>query len=122
MFCIFFIILFSNVLFFTAWKPSFRGVTFGPFYLFKDNQARLPCKPLGEPQPAVKWFRDGEAITYGQNSSYTLEADGTLIIDKVKDGDGGSYTCMAQNYLGKANVTAPGILLGKKNGFKNPLL
>ncbi|XP_020621934.1 hemicentin-1-like isoform X3 [Orbicella faveolata] len=94
-----------------AWKPSFLGVGFGPFYLFKESQARLPCKPLGEPQPSVKWFKDGTAVSYGQNSSYKLEADGTLVITKVTDDDGGIYTCMAQNYLGKANATAPGILL-----------
>ena len=105
-------------LLFAAWKPSFQGVGFGPFYLFKESQVRLPCKPLGEPQPSVKWFKDGTAISYGQNSSYKLEADGTLVITKVKDGDGGRYTCMAQNYLGKADVTAPGILLGNRNCVK----
>ena len=110
-----------NTLLFTAWKPSFVGVTFGPFYLFKDSQARLPCKPLGEPQPAVIWFKDDIAITYGQNTSYRLEADGTLIISKVKNGDEGRYTCMAQNYLGKANITAPGILLGKKKSYCKPI-
>ena len=103
-----------NTFLFAAWKPSFFGVGFGPFYLFKESQARLPCKPLGEPQPSVKWFKDGAAISYGQNSSYKLEADGTLFKTKVTDGDGGIYTCMAQNYLGKANATAPGILLGKR--------
>ena len=82
-------------------------------YLFKDSQARLPCKPEGEPQPTVKWFKDGVAISDKQNASYRLESDGTLIIDKVKNGDAGKYTCMAENFLGKANVTALGILLGK---------
>ena len=101
-----------------AWKPSFLGVGFGPFYLFKESLARLPCKPLGEPQPSVKWFKDGAAVSFGQNSSYKIEADGTLVITKVTDGDGGTYTCMAQNYLGKANATAPGVLLGKRNCVK----
>ena len=62
----------------------------------------------------MKWFKDGVAISYGQNTTYRLAADGTLIITKVKDGDAGRYTCMAQNYLGQANKTAPGTLLGKK--------
>ena len=96
-----------------AWKPSFLEVGFGPFYLFKESLARLPCKLLGEPQPSVKWFKDGTAVSYGQNSSFTVETDGTLVINKVTAGDGGTYTCMAQNYLGIANATAPGILLGK---------
>jgi len=94
------------------------GVGFGPFYLFNQSQARLPCKPLGEPQPSVKWFKDGGAVSYGQNSSYKLEADGTLVIIKVTNVDRGTYTCIAQNYLGKANATAPGNLLGKRNYVK----
>lgn len=68
---------------------------------------------MGEPQPSVKWFKDGTAVNSGQNSGYKVEADGTLVITKVTDGDGGTYTCMAQNYLGNANATAPVILLGK---------
>lgn len=106
---------------FTAWKPSFLGVGFGPFYLFKESQARLPCKPLGEPQPSVKWFKDGTAVSYGQSSSFKLEADGTLLVTKVTDGVGGTYTCMAQNFLGKTNATAPGILLGKRNYMKKTI-
>ena len=93
-------------------KPYFPELV-PPVYLFKDSQARLPCKPAGEPQPTVKWFKDGVAISYGQNASYRLQANGTLIIDKVENGNAGKYTCMAENFLGKANVTARGILLGK---------
>lgn len=63
----------------------------------------------------MKWFKDGVAISYGQNASYRLQANGTLIIDKVENGNAGKYTCMAENFLGKANVTARGILLGKVN-------
>ena len=96
-----------------AWKPSFNRVTFGPFYLFKGSQARLPCKPFAEPYPTFKWFKDGAAISSGKNQSYRVDADGSLVIIKVKDGDSGKYTCMAQNYLGKTNATADGILLGE---------
>ena len=107
-----------TTLLFAAGEPSFKGVGFGPFYLFKESLARLPCKPLGEPQPSVKWFKDGTAVSYGQNSSYNVEADGTLVITNVTDGDNGTYTCMAQNYLGKTNATASGFLLGKRNCVK----
>ena len=86
---------------------------FGPFYLFKGIQARLPCKPFAEPYPTFAWLKDGAVIKHSKNESYKIDADGSLIIVKVKDGDSGKYTCMAENYLGKANATADGILLGK---------
>lgn len=101
------------VFFFSAWKPSFELVSFGPFYLFKGIQARLPCKPLAEPYPTFRWFKDGVAIEYGKNESYMMDADGSLIILEVGAGDSGKYTCEAQNYLGKTNATADCILLGK---------
>ena len=100
-------------IFITAWKPSF-DLPFGPFYLFKGNQARLPCKPNAEPYPTFRWFKDGVPIGHGQNDSYTLDADGSLLINNVKDGNSGRYTCMAENYLGTANATANAIVLGKR--------
>ncbi|RMX60520.1 hypothetical protein pdam_00001439 [Pocillopora damicornis] len=100
-------------------KPYFPELV-PPVYLFKDSQARLPCKPAGEPQPTVKWFKDGVAISYGQNASYRLQANGTLIIDKVENGNAGKYTCMAENFLGKANITARGILLERTKIFMRP--
>ena len=87
---------------------------FGPFYLFKGIQARLPCKPSAEPSPTIKWLKDGVALRYVENGSYSLNSDGTLVINKVDDSDSGRYTCVAENYFGKANVTASGILRGEK--------
>ena len=100
-------------IFITVWKPSF-DLPFGPFYLFKGTQARLPCKPIAEPYPTFRWFKDGVPIGNGQNDSYTLDADGSLLINDVKDGNSGRYTCMAENYLGTANATANAIVLGKR--------
>ncbi|XP_074608784.1 hemicentin-1-like [Acropora palmata] len=94
-----------------AWKPSFENILFGPFYLFKGIQARLPCQPFAKPYPTIKWLKDGVTLEYENNGSYVLDSDGTLVIRKVGESDAGRYTCTAQNYLGEASKTADGILL-----------
>ncbi|XP_068714967.1 neuroglian-like isoform X2 [Montipora foliosa] len=103
-----------------AWQPSFENLLFGPFYLFKGIQARLPCKPSAEPSPTIKWLKDGVALRYVENGSYSLNSDGTLVINKVDDSDSGRYTCVAENYFGKANVTASGILLERTKLVRKP--
>lgn len=107
---------------FVAWKPSFENIFFGPFYLFKGIQARLPCQPPAKPYPTIKWFKDGVALEYENNGSYILDSDGTLVIRKVGDSDAGRYTCTAENYLGEATATADGIILGKESSKTNHFL
>ena len=105
-----------------AWKPSFENILFGPFYLFKGIEARLPCQPFAKPYPTIKWLKDGVTLEYENNGSYILDSDGTLVIRKVGESDAGRYTCTAQNYLGEANKTADGILLGKESSKTVPFL
>ena len=62
------------------------------------------------------------ALGYENNGSYILDSDGTLVIRKVGESDAGRYTCAAENYLGEANVTADGILLGKESSKTIPFL
>ena len=103
----------------TAWKPSFENVQFGPFHLLNEKEARLPCKPsTGAPQPSYRWFKDGELITYEENSRYKLDMDGTLVIKEVdKDQDGVNYTCKASNLMGEDSITTVPIILGKQCQF-----
>ncbi|XP_068757833.1 contactin-2-like [Montipora capricornis] len=103
-----------------AWQPSFKNLLFGPFYLFKGIQARLPCKPSAEPSPTIKWLKDEVVLRYVENGSYSLNSDGTLVINKVDNSDSGRYTCVAENYFGKASVTASGILLERTKLVRKP--
>lgn len=100
----------------TAWKPSFADGQFGPFSLLHGSEGKLECKPSAEPRPKFQWLRNGVLITDGANSRYTLQQDGTLVIEKVdKDKDSVNYTCKAQNMMGHDSATAVPTVLGKKS-------
>ena len=88
---------------------------FGPFHLLNEEEARLPCQPsTAAPRPAIQWLREGELITYNENSRYQLEEDGTLVIKQVdKDQDAVNYTCKALNFKGEAAVSAVLTVIGK---------
>ena len=86
----------------------------GPFSLLHGNEGRLQCKPSAEPHPTFQWFRNGVLISYEENSRYTLQKDGTLVIKKVeKDKDSVNYTCHAQNMMGQDSATVVPVVLGK---------
>ena len=97
-----------------AWRPSFADGQIGPFSLLHGSEGELQCKPSAEPRPTFQWLRNGVLISYGENSRYTLQKDGTLVIKKVeKDMDSVNYTCKAQNMMGQDSATAVPVVLGK---------
>lgn len=87
---------------------------FGPFYLYKDREARLKCQPDAAPRPTIWWYKGGSEITTG--ARYKVESDGTLVIDKVNKQDAGQYQCRAQNILDEASANASAYVLGKNKG------
>ena len=94
-----------------AIAPTF--VEFGPFYLYKDCEARLKCQPEAAPKPTFRWYTEGGSeIKTG--ARYTVESDGTLVIDKVNKQDAGQYRCLAQNFLNEASANASAYVLGKQ--------
>ena len=98
----------------TAWKPSFADGKFGPFSLLHGKKGDLQCNPSAEPRPTFQWFRKGVPISFGENSRYTLQKDGTLVIKKVDKGkDSVNYTCKAKNIMGQDSETTVPVVLGK---------
>ncbi|XP_068757831.1 fibronectin type III domain-containing protein-like [Montipora capricornis] len=85
--------------------PSFERNGFGPFYLFKGSKGRLECVPEAAPRPTeFRWFKDeGPELSGGR---YTVEKNGTLVIDKINSDDAGEYKCSVKNLLGSAAATA----------------
>uniref|UniRef100_UPI00358EB1FB contactin-1-like n=1 Tax=Myxine glutinosa TaxID=7769 RepID=UPI00358EB1FB len=61
----------------------------------------LQCLGRAAPQPTIKWSRNAEMLTSSQGRRKVVD-DGNLIIANLTDADEGSYTCFAENYLGKA--------------------
>lgn len=96
-----------------AMPPTF--VEFGPFYLYKDREAKLKCQPEAAPKPTVLWYKGGSEIKTG--ARYLVESDGTLVIFKVNKQDAGQYRCCVRNFLGDASANASAYVLGKQTGF-----
>ena len=98
----------------TAWKPSFRSASLGPFELLHGSESRLHCNPSAAPRPSFQWFRNGILISSENSSRYEFQQNGTLIIKKVdKEDDEGNYTCKARNFLGEDSASAAVIVYGK---------
>ena len=64
---------------------------------------------IGVPQPALKWFKDGEELKAGDIHRIMSGADGTCCL--------GTYTCVATNCVGSASSSAA--LLGFEGELSN---
>ncbi|XP_072850122.2 roundabout homolog 1 isoform X1 [Pogona vitticeps] len=77
-------------------RPSNLAVTV-------DDSAEFNCEARGDPVPTVRWRKDDGELPKGR---YEIRDDHTLKIRKVMAGDMGSYTCVAENMVGKAEASA----------------
>uniref|UniRef100_A0A8B9I7T9 Roundabout guidance receptor 1 n=1 Tax=Anser brachyrhynchus TaxID=132585 RepID=A0A8B9I7T9_9AVES len=77
-------------------RPSNLAVTV-------DDSAEFKCEARGDPVPTVRWRKDDGELP---KARYEIRDDHTLKIRKVMAGDMGSYTCIAENMVGKAEASA----------------
>ncbi|KAL0105107.1 hypothetical protein PUN28_016635 [Cardiocondyla obscurior] len=94
-----------------AERPESQNVTAGTDVTFS-------CRALGNPRPDVRWFRDGQSISFGDRIS--LENDDTLLrILAVKETDAGKYECYLRSInhmvhlfadLNVVDLTAPRLI------------
>ncbi|XP_074455487.1 roundabout homolog 1 isoform X6 [Larus michahellis] len=77
-------------------RPSNLAVT-------ADDSAEFKCEARGDPVPTVRWRKDDGELP---KARYEIRDDHTLKIRKVMAGDMGSYTCVAENMVGKAEASA----------------
>ena len=76
----------------------------------KEKQnVTLPCSAGGFPPPVITWYKDGDVI--GEKRRQFNKRN--LEIKEIQFEDRGSYTCTAENILGRVqssvNVTVKGI-------------
>ncbi|XP_075159070.1 sidekick cell adhesion molecule isoform X3 [Haematobia irritans] len=83
--------------------PSFftpmRQETFGELGVL----VVLPCDVVGDPQPAVTWFKNAEPIDL-KNEKYSLTEDNALHIKKLELEDSAMYQCLASNEAGEKSA------------------
>lgn len=62
---------------------------------------KVIVNPSGNPQPEVKWFKEGDTVKAGERITLQTEDDiFTLEINDAALGDGGTYTLTAHNSEG----------------------
>ena len=69
----------------------------------ESQTAILKCTAVGNPPPKVTWSKVNSSLPVGR---HVAECSGALIIQDVRTGDEGQYTCEAENLLGNINATA----------------
>ncbi|XP_072945604.1 hemicentin-2-like isoform X2 [Epargyreus clarus] len=62
------------------------------------DQVTLHCEVTGEPEPNVRWIKEGKTIT--ADKKYTIFTDNSLRFI-ASENDKGDYTCEARNYRGR---------------------
>ncbi|NXL92305.1 ROBO3 protein, partial [Alectura lathami] len=67
-----------------------------------DETAEFPCEALGDPQPTACWRKEDGELPAGR---WELLADNTLKISQVRAEDEGTYTCVAENSVGRSEAS-----------------
>ncbi|XP_035116313.2 hemicentin-2 isoform X6 [Callithrix jacchus] len=61
----------------------------------------LPCKARGSPEPNIMWDKDGQPV-WGTEGKFTIQPSGELLVKDLEGQDAGTYTCTAENAVGRA--------------------
>ena len=87
------------------------SITSGPVSMDvnESKTAVFSCTAEGYPVPKIKWKYKGRKI---DNPRHTLIGN-SLVITKVKAGESGTITCIAENLLGAVSASAHLNVLGK---------
>eukprot|EP00058_Branchiostoma_floridae_P012492 XP_002597980.1 hypothetical protein BRAFLDRAFT_79788 [Branchiostoma floridae] len=91
-------------------RAEFEGLVTGDRQTIPIVQSVTPFSIgcfLGDPQPEVTWYKDGQDCSQNPDFEITyIEGQTKLVIPEVFDEDAGKYTCKAKNQAGTAASTA----------------
>ncbi|KAM8915899.1 neurofascin homolog (chicken) a isoform 5-T11 [Spinachia spinachia] len=73
--------------------------------VIENNRTFLDCPFFGSPLPELRWFKNGQGSGL-DGGHYSIHINGTLEIKRAKAEDEGTYTCVANSMLGKAENQA----------------
>lgn len=85
----------------------------------EDSTLVLTCKVRGNPEPTVKWLRDGEELILdGDRIKSVMDDDGhiTLTIENIEMEEAGKYVCTATNSEGRTRTAAQVNVFKKRPG------
>ncbi|CAH2219436.1 roundabout homolog 2 isoform X6 [Pelobates cultripes] len=71
--------------------------------VLEEEVVEFRCQVQGDPQPTVRWKKDDADIPRGR---YDIKDDYTLRIKKAVSADEGTYSCIAENRVGKVDSSA----------------
>ncbi|XP_073459336.1 roundabout homolog 3 isoform X3 [Aquarana catesbeiana] len=67
-----------------------------------DDIVDFHCEVQGDPMPTARWRKEEGELPRGR---YEIRSDNTLRISRVTSEDEGTYTCIAENSVGKSEVS-----------------
>ncbi|XP_046530474.1 hemicentin-2 isoform X1 [Equus quagga] len=68
----------------------------------EGSHALLPCTAHGSPKPDITWEKDGQPVS-GAEEKFTIQPSGELLVKNSESRDAGTYTCTAENPVGRAH-------------------
>ena len=69
----------------------------------ESQTAIFKCTADSNPPAPVTWSKQNSSLPVGR---YVVESSGALIVNDVRAGDEGFFSCRAENLLGSVNATA----------------
>ena len=76
-----------------------------------NTSVTIKCPTSGVPTPTVTWTKDGQHIPNG--GRYTVQDDGSLLINEADEEDTARYTCTADSAVGKDSASSTVQIVGK---------
>ena len=76
-----------------------------------NTSITIQCPTSGEPTPTVTWTKDGEDLP--SDGRYTVQDDGSLLIDEAGEDDNAQYTCLAESVAGKDSASSTVKIVGE---------
>ncbi|XP_045139597.1 roundabout homolog 3 [Echinops telfairi] len=82
-------------------RPSFLRRPVNQVVL-ADAPVDFPCEVQGDPPPHLRWRKEDGELPPGR---YEIRSDHSLWIGRVRAEDEGTYTCVAENSVGRAEAS-----------------
>ena len=77
--------------------PRFRSISSSTTIGYSGLKTKLACDIVGFPQPRITWRRSNKLSVSGPR--FTVRGN-TLVIQRMRKEDAGSYMCRGSNSLG----------------------